>query len=158
MSPKGHSPPHLSAALAAGLALCAFLAAGVPTLHRANSQVLVRSDAVLAYAARCNAKHILLATNSPTLNAALMRLTIKVSDRDVSVVVDAPMGWGTGAPIEEEFRSMRESDLVFFQERDALAYTVNPRVSEYERYLRQGGYVPIHIDGDVSVYSIQCRP
>jgi hypothetical protein len=158
MSGNGHSAPRPSATLAAGLVFCALLAAGVPTRHRADSQVLVRSNAVLAQAARCNAKHITIATVSPTLNGNLMDLAMEVSDRDISVkVVSYLVGSITGVPIEEEFRTILESDQVFFQ-RDALPLSENQRVTEYERYLRQGGYVPVKVDDDVSVYSIQCTP
>jgi hypothetical protein len=157
MSGNGHSAPRPSATLAAGLVFCALLAAGVPTRHRADSQVLVRSNAVLAQAARCNAKHITIATVSPTLNGNLMDLAMEVSDRNISVKVVSLVGSMTGVPIEEEFRTMRESDQVVFQS-DALPLSENQRALEYERYLQQGGYVPVKVDDDVSVYSIQCTP
>jgi hypothetical protein len=79
-------------------------------------------------------------------------------------------------PAEEGADRLRESDQVVFQDMDtaftdgALLRTgsifyeftgerlrrVNPRVAEYERYLRQSGYVPVRVDNDVNVYSIQC--
>ena len=44
-----------------------------------------------------------------------------------------------------------------FQDRDALSpLFTNQRASEYERYVRQGGYVPIRVGDDVSVYSMRC--
>jgi hypothetical protein len=64
-----------------------------------------------------------------------------------------------GVPIEEDFRAMSESDQVVFQDGDALSPPfLNQRVSEYERYIRQGGSVPIRVGDDISVYSMRCRP
>jgi hypothetical protein len=160
MSGKGHSAPAPSAALAAGLVFCALLAASVPTRHRANMQSLSRCDAVLAQAARCNAKRIVLATDSPTLNGVLMNLAMEVSASGASVRVDTMAFRAvSGVPIEEDFRAMGEYDQVVFQDRDALSPPfTNQRASEYERYIRQGGSVPIRVGDDVSVYSICCRP
>jgi hypothetical protein len=159
MSGKGHSVPARSAALAAGVAFCCLLAASVPTRHRANrQQSLGRADAVLAQAAGCNAKRIMLATDSPTLNRSLMNLAIAVSALGASVEVDTLAYKAmSGAPIEEDFRAIRESDEVVFQDKDALSppFTKNQRVLEYERYTRQqAGFDPIRVGGDVSVY---CR-
>jgi len=160
LSGKGHPAPRPSAALAAGLVFCGLLAAGVPTGHRANRQSIIRSDAVLAQAVRCNAKRILLATVSSTLNWPLINLAIAVSaSRDTVEIGSVAYDAIHGMPIEESFRAIRESDLVVFQDRDALSPPwANQRVSEYERYIRHGGYVPIKVEDDVSVYSIQCRP
>jgi hypothetical protein len=155
MSGKEHSVPGRFAALAAGVVFCGLLAAGVPTGHRANRQSLSRSDAVLVQAARCNAKNIMLATDSPTLNFNLMALAIELSAPGVSVGTLAYQG---GKPIEEAFSLMSESDLVVFQDGDALAPPwANQRVSEYERYIRQGGSVPIRVGEDISVYSMRCK-
>jgi hypothetical protein len=147
MSGKGHSAPGPSAALAAGLVFCGLLAAGVPTRHRANRQSLSRSDAVLAQAVRCNAKRIVLATDSPTLNANLMALAIEFSASGASAGTLAYRAM-SGVPIKEDFRAMSEADQVVFQDGDALspAFT-NQRASEYERYIRQGGSVPIRVGG-----------
>ena len=62
LSGTEHSAPGRYAALAAGLVFCGLLAAGLPTWHRANRQSISRCDAVLAQAAKCNAKLIMLAT------------------------------------------------------------------------------------------------
>ena len=126
--------------------------------HRPSRQSLVRCDAVLAQTARCNAKDILLATDSPTLNADLMRLAIAVSASGASVDVDTLAYEAMyGEPIEEDFHTISEYDQVVFQDRDALdpPFT-NQRASEYERYIRLGGYVPIRVGDDVSVYSMRC--
>jgi hypothetical protein len=158
LSGKGHSAPSRSAALAAGLVFCGLVAASVPTRHRADRQSLSRSDAVLAQAARCNAHHIVLATDSPTLNGNLMALAIEFSASGASVRTLAYHAM-SGIPIEEDFRTMSESDQVVFQDGDALSPAFsNQRVLEYERYIRQGGSVPIRVGDDVSVYSMRCRP
>lgn len=162
MSGKGHPVTGRSAALAAGLVFCSLLAAGVPTRHRADrQQSLGKCDAVLAETATCNAKRILLATDSPTLNGHLMGLAIAVSGSGASVQMDTLADKAmSGVPIEEDFREIRESDQVVFQDKDALSPPFkNQRVSEYERYTRQqGGYVPIRVGRDVSVYSMRCTP
>jgi hypothetical protein len=160
MSGKGHSVRGPSAALAAGLVFSGLLAASVPTRHRANRQSLSRCDAVLAQAAGCNAKRILLATDSPTLNQNLMDLAIEVSASGASVKAGTLAYHAmSGVPIEADFRAMSESDQVVFQDRDALSPPyLNQRASEYERYIRQGGHVPIRVADDVSVYSMRCGP
>jgi hypothetical protein len=160
MSGKGHSASHSSAALAAGLVFCGFLVAGVPSWYRANIQSIERSRSVLIRADLCNASHIMLATDSPTLNSNLMSLAIAVSASRDSVTVGTLAYNAMGnVPIEEDFRTIRGSDQVVFQHREGLTHRIeNQRVSEYERYLQQGGYVPIRVDNDVDVYSIQCRP
>ena len=160
MSGKGHSVPGRSAALAAGLVFCGLLAASVPTRHRATRQSLSRADAVLAQAALCNAKRIMLATDSPTLSINLMYLAMEVSASGASVIVGTlAHGVVLGVPIEEDFHTISEQDLVVFQDRDALYPPfANERVSDYERYTRQGRYVPIRVGGDLTVYSMRCRP
>jgi hypothetical protein len=158
MSGKGQPAPGRSPALAAGLVFCGLLAAGVPTLYRADRQSLSRIDAVLAEAARCNSKRILLATDSPTMNQCLMNLSMEFSTSKASTGTLAYQAVSR-EPIAEDFRRISESDLVAFQDREVLspAFT-NQRVTEYERYLRQGGSVPIRIGGDVSVYATGCKP
>jgi hypothetical protein len=160
MSGKGGPAPRLSAALASGLVFCGLLAASVPTLYRASSQSLDRVNAVLAHAAQCRAAHIMLATDSPTLNITLLVLAITIAPTSDTVkagtlAYNATMG---RVPIDEDFRTIRESDQVVFQDKDALnPWWANLRVSEYERYVRQNGYVPIKVASDVTVYLIRCR-
>jgi hypothetical protein len=160
MSGTGQSAPGRSAAFAAGLVFCGLFAAGVPTRHRPDRQSLSRCDAVLAQAARCNAKHVVLATDTATLNEELMDIALEVSALGASVkVTSLAYRAMSGVPIEEDFRAISESDQVVFQNRETLdpPFT-NQRVSEYERYLQQGGYVPIRVSDDVSVYSLRCKP
>jgi hypothetical protein len=43
----------------------------------------------------------------------------------------------TGSPIEDDFRDIREADLVVFQNNEAFdSPYVNPRLSEYARFIR----------------------
>ena len=160
LSGKERPAPGRFAALAAGLVFCGLLAASVPTRHRAVRQSLVRPDAVLAEAAGCHARRILLATDSPTLNEPLMDLAIAASPSGASFDVStlAYRTW-SGAAIEFDYQAMRDSDEVVFQDRGALypPFT-NQRVSDYERYMRQGGYIPVRRGSDLSIYSIRCRP
>lgn len=161
MSGKGHSASFRFATLAASLVFCGLVVAGVPTGHRASSESLSRPDAVLAQAAGCNAKRVVLATDSPTLSISLMALAIEVSPepsvktRQVSTLAYQAMN---GVPIEEDFHAITEADQVVFQDRNALdpPFT-NQRVAEYERYIRQSGYVPMKFGDDLSVYSLRCR-
>jgi len=160
MSAKGDVVPRRSAALAAGLVFFCLLVAVVPTRHRANRQSLSRADAVLAQVARCHGRRILLATDSPTLNKNLMDLAIEVWATEASLEVDTLAYQAmSGVPIEDDFHAIGESDLVVFQDRDALSPSfTNQRVSEYERYIHQGGYVPMRVGDDVSLYLMDCRP
>jgi len=161
MSGKGQSVPGRSAALTAGLVFCGLLVAVVPTRHRPLRQSLSRCDAVLAQAAKCNAKRITLATDSPTLNKNLMDLDIEVSTPgapiEVSTLAYQAM---SDVPIEADFRAISESDLVVFQDRDASSSApfTNQRASEYERYTREVGYVPVRVGDDIGVYTIRCDP
>jgi hypothetical protein len=152
------APSHALAALAAGLALLGLVAAGVPTRHRADRQSISRADAVLAQSVRCNAKSVLLATDSPTLNVFLMNLALEFSPSGASTGTLAYQVM-TGVPIEEDFRALSESDMVVFQDaRRIRPRFTNQRVAEYERYVRQGGSVPIRVGDDVSVYAMRRRP
>ena len=126
--------------------------------HRPNRQSLSRCDAVLAHAATCNARRILLATDSPTLNKDLMDLAIEVRTTggpvDVGTLAYQAMA---GVPIDKDFHVIGESDQVVFQNKDALSPPfTNQRVSEYERYIRQSGHVPIRVGDDLSVFSMGC--
>jgi hypothetical protein len=153
MSGKRHSVPRASAALACGVVACGLLAAAAPTRHRPDRQSLSRSEVILAVADRCHAKRILLATDSPTLNADLIRLAREVSTSGVSTSRTLAYQVVRGIPVEEDFRIISEYDLVVFQDRLALnpPFT-NLRVSEYERYVQQAGFVSLRVADDTSVY------
>jgi hypothetical protein len=157
MSGKGGPAPRLSAAFASGLVFCGLLAASVPTLYRASSQSLDRVNAVLAHAAQCHAAHIMLATDSPTLNIQLLVLAITIAPSSDTVKAGT-LAYNVRVPIDEDFRTIRDSDQLVFQDKDALEpWRTNLRVSEYERYVRENGYVPIKVASDVTVFSVRCR-
>lgn len=89
-----------------------------------------------------------------------MDLALEVSPKGPSVKVGTLSFQAiSGVPIEADFRAMSQADEVVFQDRDALSPPfTNQRVPEYERYVRQVGYVPIRVGVDVSVYSKRCGP
>lgn len=147
-----------TAALLAVVAFFALVAAAIPTRHRPGAQCLSRSRAVLARAAQCNAERIMLATDSPTLNAALMILAAEVSSPRFSPKIDSlAYQVVNNVPINDDFRAMNQYDQVVFQDRDELSPPfTNQRVSDYERYLRLRGYALARVGKDVSVYSTVC--
>lgn len=152
------APSHAFATPVAILVLVGLVVAAVPTRHRPNWQSLNRADAVLAQAGRCNAKHIVLATDSPTLNIYLIGLDLGFSDSGVSATTLAYQAV-SGVPIEEDFRAMSESDMVVFQDaRHINPKFSNQRVPEYDRYIRQGGYFSTKVGDDISTYSTHCGP
>jgi len=160
MSAKSIPVPRQSSALAAGLVFCGLVAAGVPTRHRPMRQTLSRSEAVLAEAARCNAKRLILATDSPTLNKNLMDLAAEFSRSGASVEADTlAYSAMSGVPVGQDFRTISESDEVVFQDKDALSPPfTNQRASEYERYTQQVLYVPARLGDDLTIYSAHCGP
>jgi hypothetical protein len=147
------SPGH---AIAAALfVFCCSVAAGVPMSHRANRQSIARGETVVTQAVESNAKHVVLATDSSTLNSPLIKIARETSPTQPSVeIVD--LGWraALGMPIEDDLRDIRESDLVVFQNNRALDSSfTNLRVSQYEQYTRQQfGDVPIRIADDIRIY------
>jgi len=174
LSGKRYSVPRPAACLAAGLVFCGLLTGAMPMLHRADRESLAKSNAILAQAAQCNAKHIILATGSPTLNGALIGLALAVSSNhligvgglpqaDEPKILGVPLYSNDTLPAEKGFDRLLESDQVVFQNINGLIIDGSSelrtqRVAEYERYLRQSGYLPVRVDDDVNVYSIQCRP
>jgi hypothetical protein len=80
---------------------------------------------------------------------------------DEPKILGVPLYSNDTLPAEKGFDRLLESDQVVFQNINALFQNIDARtqrVAEYERYLRQRGYVPVRVDDDVNVYSIQCRP
>jgi hypothetical protein len=158
MSGKGHPAPRRSAVLAACLVFSGLFAAGVPTRHRPNWQGLARCRQVLAVADRSNAKSIVLATDSPTLNDQLMVLARYFSESGVSNLGTLAYQAADNVPIEEDFRVISQYDLVVFQDPPALSPPfTNQRASEYERYAQQVGVGPIRVGDDISVYLVRRR-
>ncbi len=145
-----------AAMLTAALVFLCLAAAALPVLHRAEKSSIQRSEAVLAQATELNAKHILLATDSPTLNYNLMILTMELSPSWPSVEVDdLARRVVADSPIEEDFRAIQDSDLVVFQKEDALTPPfLNRRFSEYEKFVqREATDVPFNTR-DITMYSM----
>ena len=160
ISPKDEPVSRRFAILLAGLVFCGLLAASVPARHRASRESLSKCDAVLTEATKCNARRILMATDSPTFNKNLMDLAMEFWATRTSVEVDTmPYHAVYGLPIEEDFHAIDHSDEVVFQDKDELnpPFT-NQRVSEYERYVQRSEYDPIRVGNDLTLYSVRCRP
>jgi hypothetical protein len=146
-----------SSAISAILVFCTLVVAGAPMLRRPDRKSIERCDAVLTLANELNAKSVLLATDSPSLNYALMRLASAVLSSRPTIQTDSlATNVVSGSSIEDDFRQIDESDLVVFQNKEALdpPFT-NQRVSEYEQYTqRHSGSVPFKVFDDISIYQI----
>jgi hypothetical protein len=160
ISGAGNATPYRPAALVAVLVFCGLTAAAIPMHHRADRRCLSTCDSVLAAVAKCDARRVLLATASPTLNVILMRLAIAVSPSRPSVDTDTLVFNAiSGVPIADDFRSILESDQVIFQDREAVyPPQMNQRAPEYEQYIRQQRrFDPVRVASDVNVYQLNCR-
>ena len=146
------------AAVSAALAVFCFLVAvGIPMLHRANRQCIEKSEVVIAEAVASNAKRVLLATDSSSLNGDLMHVALAVSP-SLPPIETSSLAWSAaaGRPIEDDFRKIGESDLVVFQSQEEQGVPVtNQRVADYEQYIRQHfGDAPIKVVNDIRIYRI----
>ncbi len=150
--------PQRFATAAALLAICTLIAASIPMRLRPDRQSISRSNAVLAIAARINARSIVLATDSPTLNDPLLILAREFSTSRVSDSATIAYQAMHGSSIEDDCRVLSGYDLVVIQDYDALRpFFTNQRVREYERYVQQNGHGPIRAADDVSVYLMGYR-
>jgi hypothetical protein len=129
------------------------IAASVPAKSRAGRESLDRCDAILALATRQNARQIVLATDSPTLNPMLMELDRALSGPGFPSI--GAVGWSaaSGVPIEQDFQTMSRADMVVFKDQSAqnLGFT-NPRVPKYERYVDGVAAPPIRLSPDLTAY------
>jgi len=158
LSRNGHAIRSRSAALAAGLVFIALFLASVPTKSRTYQQSLAGAEAVLAQAARCHAKNLLIVTDSPTLNIFLLNLASVFSGSETSI---HSLVWQamSGGPIQNDFAAMTKADAVIFQDADRLhPKFTNQRVPDYERYIQRVDPPPIRIGNDTSFYSTYCKP
>jgi hypothetical protein len=157
ISPRGQRYSRGTSLMMAALLLCVLVLAAIPMRHRPNRECLSTSEAVLTKAMQSNAKRVLLATDSSSLNLNLLKLTIAVSPSRLPIETDS-LDWraARGSPIEWDFRDIRESDLVVFQNKEALdSPPTNLRVSEYEQYTRQHfGDVPIKVVDGIRIYGV----
>jgi hypothetical protein len=150
-----------SATLTAVLVFCALTLPAWSVRHRAQRQAsLARSDAILAQAIRCNDAHILLMTDSPTLNENVMDLAWEVTSLAQPIQIRSVVYSATfGIPIDEDYRQMRAADLIVFQDHDDLSSLMNlqVRLPEYRQYVSElRGYAPRRAYQDVTIYSKPC--
>lgn len=96
----------------------------------------------------------MLVTNTSTLNYSLLKLAIEISSPKPDIELTPPsFRFITGAPIEEDFRDIREADLVVFQ--DEMAFDsplVNSRLPGEERCARQYFGEPVEVAGGLRIY------
>ena len=139
---------------------CGLAVAGAPMLHRPDKQSIRKSEEVLTEAINAKARRVLLATNSPTLNRFLMKIAFDVSSPQPPLELDS-LTWraATGEPIENELIVIRESDLVVFQNNEALDPPFsNERKSEYEKFTQElAGNTPSKVVDGLSFYRIPHR-
>lgn len=156
LSSKEDSVPAPLAGLLAGLVFLGLAATAAPTRNRPYQRSLTSAQAVLAQAARCNAKNVLLATDSPSLNVFLLNLTSELSSSETSIRTLAYQAM-SGAPIQDDFAEMSQSDMVVFQDADRLRPKfTNQRVPEYQQYIQRVDPAPIRVGDDTNVYSTRC--
>ena len=145
------------AALRAAVVFLVLIGVALPTRHRTYRQNPTRAEVVLAEAAQSNAKSIVLATDSPTLNVSLLRLTSEFSSSGISIGTLAYQAIA-GVPIEDDLRTMSETDVAIFQDpRHTNPKFTNQRVPQYEAYAQRMGAGPARIGEDIYVYRMRIR-
>jgi hypothetical protein len=158
ISNKEDSLPAPRASLIAGLAFLGLAAAALPMRNRSYQHSLASANAVLGQAARCKAKNILLATDSPSLNVFLLDLASALSSSDTSNQTLAYHAMKS-VPIQDDFAALGNSDIVVFQDAARLRPKfTNQRKSEYEQYMQRTSSVPIRVADDTNVYAKRCSP
>lgn len=152
---SGKRPPYRSAIGSAVLAFCVLACLSWPTRYRLASDGLGDAPAVLNYADANHANRVLIATDSPTLNALLLGVARQVSATPDWVRIDQLARVNETGTIDQDFVQIRNSDLAVFQDKDKLfpPFT-NLRVAEYERYVLGAGYASKRIGNDVTVYAV----
>ncbi len=144
-----------SATIGAMLVFCCIAAASVPMLHRADRQSIQKSEEVVDQAIESNAKHVLLATDSSTLNLELLKIAVELSARPSIETSDLSWRAVLGTPIEDDLRTIRESDLTVFQDKGGLdSPFTNLRVPAYEQYIQQhSSDSQMKVVDDINIYS-----
>lgn len=160
LSGDGVPVPPKPAGVVAGLVFCVLAVASLPAYGRAHREAsLGRSDAVLARAINCRAQSILLATDSRTLNQALLSvagaITSPASNMRIASLADNAVNH---ISIDQDFEQMHQADQVVFQDDNELSPPfTNQRVLQYRRYMgQQPEYFPIKDGEDVVAYSRGC--
>jgi len=157
LSRHTHALSSRSAALAAALVFVCLAAASVPMMRRPDKESIRKSEEVLAQAVDSHAKYVLLGTDSKSLNGNLMEVAIALSSQPS--ITEGTLAWraASGSPIEDDFQSIRESDLVVFENKDSLLNDpiTNQRAAQYEQFTRHyAGDVPVKVVDGVRMYRI----
>ena len=144
-----------SATIGAMLVFCCIVAASIPMLHRADRQSIQKSEEVVDQAIGSNAKHVLLITDSSTLNLELLKIAVEISARPSIETSDLSWRAVLGTPIEDDLRTIRESDLTVFQDKGGLdSPFTNLRVPAYEQYIQQhSSDSQMKVVDDINIYS-----
>jgi hypothetical protein len=144
-----------SATIGAMLVFCCIVAASIPMLHRADRQSIQKSEEVVDQAIGSNAKHVLLITDSSTLNLELLKIAVEISARPSIETSDLSWRAVLGKPIEDDLRTIRESDLTVFQDKGGLdSPFTNLRVPAYEQYIQQhSSDSQMKVVDDINIYS-----
>ena len=158
LSGKKYVISQRAALISAAVAFSCLVAAGLPMFQRPDRQSIRRAEDVVAQAIDSNAKSVLFATDSSSLNGNLMKIAVGISRRP-SIESDS-LAWDAlfGKPIEDDYRKIRECDLIVFQSSEALVSQpfTNQRAAKYEEYARQlAGDVPVKQVDDIRIYEIK---
>ena len=142
-----------SSTLVAALVFVFLIIAAVPPCT-GQTQSIALGEAIVGRASTSGAKHVMLVTNTSTLNYSLLKLAIEIYSPKPDIELTPPsFRFITGAPIEEDFRDIREADLVVFQ--DEMAFDsplVNSRLPEEEQCARQYFGEPVEVAGGLRIY------
>jgi hypothetical protein len=158
---KSNSFPRSAAGIAAASVFAFLTLAGLPMASRPDRESIRRSEAVLGYAAATGAKRVLLATDGASLNEQLILLAMGTAPRPAGIeFTDLAYRAVYNISLEEDFKSIRSSELVVFQDmRSVNSPFTNQRVQDYETYVRQcASRPPFRLAGDVSVYDLRSNP
>ena len=160
LSEKAVPLPRKSATLTAAFVFCVLISASLPMRAKAQREAsLGRADAVLSRAIRCNDRSIILATDSPTLNSALLGLAASVTELGPGMRIDTIVNSAMDdVPIREDFRVMQNSDMIVFQNDDVLSPPfTNQRVAEYRSFMQsRSDYTHVNIGNDLVAYLKHC--
>jgi hypothetical protein len=87
-----------------------------------------------------------------------MNLTSELSSSGASIRTLAYQAM-SGAPIQDDFSTINNSDMVVFQDAPRLRPKfTNQRVPEYQQYVQRAGSVATRVGDDTNVYSARCNP
>jgi len=148
--------PHGKALAAAGL-LCLLLAvAAVPERSRSDVRSVERANLVLDQATAQHAAHLVLATDSPTLNGALFELARLFRSElpgQRPEVRNLAYSHIEGRAQEKDFADLDQADLVVFQDQPALLPQFsNVRVEIYRKHVLAQGFQPSRWGNDLTLY------